>query len=120
MAGKGSSIGYGAAAIFVAGALVGFLAATTALRQPETPTNLALKAGYMASGSDRRPRGFTQVAREAAVIWDRRNAAGFEWGLRLGVGDPRLCPGERGPFHAGCVEAADAQTSRMIGQIGVR
>ena len=120
MAGKGSNIGYGAAAIFAAGALVGFLAATTTLRQPETPTNLALKASYMASGSDRRPTGFTQVARQAAVLWDQRNAAGFEWGLRLGVGDPRLCPGVHGPFHAGCVEAAQAQTNRFIGQVGVR
>ena len=101
-----SGVGWGAGMIFLAGAVVGFAGAVATSHRDETPTGLALKASYMASESDRRPGGYTKVARRAGAIWDERNEDGFEWARQMGVNDPRYCPGDRGPFHAGCVEAA--------------
>lgn len=100
--------------IFLAGAVCGFAGAVATWHRPETPNGLALKASYMASDSDRRPDGFSQVARRAGEIWDERNEAGFNWAHGMGVNDPRYCPGDRGPFHAGCVEAAVGRAAASI------
>ncbi|HEX5379526.1 MAG TPA: hypothetical protein VFW47_13185, partial [Phenylobacterium sp.] len=103
-----------------AGAAFGFTIAVPTLLQTDTPTNLALKAAYMANGSDHRPRGLSAVSRRAVTIWDDRNMAGFEWGRQMAVVDPRQCPGDHGPFHAGCVEAAQGRAGAFLAYTGMR
>jgi hypothetical protein len=101
--------------IFVAGCMLGFLGAVFTLRHDDSPTGLALKASYMANQSDRRPAGVSATARKAALIWDARNADGFEWGHRAGIADIRYCPGDHGPFFLGCAEAARGRALAMGG-----
>jgi len=107
-------IGWGAGMIFLAGAVCGFAGAMATSHRPDTPTGLALKASYMASESVRRPGGLSPVARRAGAIWDERNEDGFEWARQMGLSDPRYCPGDRGPFHAGCVEAAEGRMAVQV------
>lgn len=107
--------GYRTVAIFFAGGLVGFLGAVATLRQTESPQGLALKSSYLANRSDTRPSGTSQLAREAGQIWDARNADGFEWGQRYSLVDPRTCPGDHGPFVAGCREAAKGRAVALGG-----
>ncbi len=100
-------------AIFLVGALWGIFGTLMSLAHTETPNGRALKASYFANQSDRRPLGYTAMRRQAGLIWDTRNAEGFEWGQRMGLLDPRTCPGDHGPFHTGCVEAAKGRAGAI-------
>ena len=106
MFGAGSKVGWRTLAAFTAGIGFGFLVALAVARHTDGPRALALKGAYLANGSDERPWGLGPVEQAAGRIWDERNAAGFQWGHQMGVIDPRQCPGDHGPFRAGCVEAA--------------
>lgn len=106
---------YRALAIFLMGGVWGIIGTLMSLAHTETPHGRALKASYFANQSDRRPVGFTTMRRQAGSIWDTRNAEGFEWGQRMALIDPRYCPGDHGPFHAGCVEAAKYRAGAMVG-----
>lgn len=102
-------------AIFLAGGLWGVTGTLMSLQHAETPAGTALKASYFANQSDRRPLGLTTMRRQAGLIWDTRNAEGFEWGQRMALVDPRHCPGGHGPFFAGCVEAAKYRAGALGG-----
>ena len=101
------------AAVAALGGVAGFGIAVVMAPKPETPSGRALTAAYLASVSDSRPRGFSARSQEAATMWDARNAEGFRWAESVGVADRRDCPGDHGPFRAGCLEEADDRAVRL-------
>lgn len=95
------------------GGVCGFVLAVLMTPRPESPSGRTLTAAYMASMSDSRPRGFSARTQAAATMWDARNAEGFRWAESMGVADRRDCPGDHGPFRAGCLEEADDRGARL-------
>ena len=95
------------------GAACGFVIAVLMTPRPESPSGRALTAAYLASISNTRPSGFSARSQAAATLWDARNAEGFRWAESMGVADRRDCPGDHGPFRAGCLEEADDRSARL-------
>jgi len=100
-------------AVAVLGGVGGFVIAVVLSPRPESPSVRTVTAAYLASTSDTRPSGFSARTQEAANMWDARNAEGFHWAESLGVADRRDCPGDHGPFRAGCLEEADDRATQL-------
>ena len=92
--------------IFLAGGLWGVIGTLMSLPEQQVSQGLILRASYMAHQADQRPFGLSALNWQAGRIWDRKRADGFAWGHYMAVVDPRACPGDHGPFLAGCIEAA--------------
>ncbi len=101
------------AVVAVLGGIAGFGIAVLMTPHPEGTASRTLTAAYLASVSDTRPHGFSARSQAAGAIWDARNAEGFRWAESYGVSDRRDCPGDHGPFRAGCLEEADDRGARL-------
>lgn len=101
------------AVVALLGGVCGFVIAVVLAPKPESPAVRTVTAAYLASTSDTRPRGFSARTQEAANMWDARNAEGFRWAESAGVADRRDCPGDHGPFRAGCLEEADDRAAQL-------
>ena len=100
------------AVVALLGGVCGFVIAVLLTPRPDSASVRTLTAAYLSSTSDRRPSGFSARSQAAATMWDARNAEGFRWAAALGVADRRDCPGDHGPFRAGCLEEADDRGAR--------